>query len=68
MSLENNGQIRRKLADDTHEYEYRKIQPTVGGISFSVILPKSYAINLGLGKGDFVKVRQEGQSIVIEKA
>ncbi len=68
MTLENNENIERKQVDDANVYEYRKVQPIVGGISFSVILPKSYAMNLGLGKGDFVKVRQEGQSIVIEKA
>ena len=67
MSLENNER-KRVIGRDEYEYEYRKIQPIVGGISFSVILPKSYAINLGLGKGDFVKVRQDGQKIIIEKA
>ena len=66
---------RKRITDNSqvdnrseYEYEYRKIQPIVGGISFSVILPKSYAMNLGLGKGDFVKVRQDGQRIVMEKA
>jgi hypothetical protein len=70
MSLENNEGIQNEDVGNRYEYEYeyRKIQPIVGGISFSVILPKSYAINLGLGKGDFVKVRQEGQRIIIEKA
>jgi hypothetical protein len=68
MSLENDERIQSKQVERKHEYEYRKIQPIVGGISFSVILPKSYAINLGLGRGDFVKVCQEGQRIVIEKA
>jgi hypothetical protein len=68
MSLENNEGIQKKDVVDRYEYEYRKIQPIVGGISFSVILPKSYAMNLGLGRGDFVKVRQDGQTIVIEKA
>jgi hypothetical protein len=68
MSLENSKKPQNKPVDDSNEFEYRKIQPIVGGISFSVILPKTYAINLGLGKGDFVKVRQDGQKIVIEKA
>jgi hypothetical protein len=31
-------------------------------------LPKVYALNLGIGKGDFVKVRQEEAKIIIEKA
>jgi bifunctional DNA-binding transcriptional regulator/antitoxin component of YhaV-PrlF toxin-antitoxin module len=48
--------------------EYRKVQGIVGESSFSIILPKLYAINLGIGKGDFVKVHQEDKKIVIEKA
>ena len=47
---------------------YRKIQGLVGEQSFSLVLPKSYAIELGLGKGDFVKVSQEDNKIIIEKA
>lgn len=49
------------------DYEYRKVQGLIGETSFSIILPKAYAINLGIGKGDFVKVRQEEGRIVIEK-
>jgi bifunctional DNA-binding transcriptional regulator/antitoxin component of YhaV-PrlF toxin-antitoxin module len=48
--------------------EYRKVQGLVGEQSFSVVLPKSYAIHLGIGIGDFVKVRQEENRIIIEKA
>lgn len=48
--------------------QYRKIQGLVGEHSFSVVLPKSYAIKLGIGKGDFVKVYQEEKKIIIEKA
>ena len=50
------------------DLEYRKIQGLVGDQSFSVVLPKSYALHLGIGKGDFVKVRQDENKIVIEKA
>ena len=50
------------------EIEYRKVQGLVGEQSFSVVLPKSYAVNLGIGKGDFVKVRQEEDKIILEKA
>ena len=52
----------------SQEYSIRKVQGIVGENSLSIILPKSYAIDLGIGKGDYVKVRQEGQRIVIEKA
>lgn len=51
-----------------YDIEYRKVQGIVGESSFSVILPKSYAISLGIGKGDFVKVYQEDKKIVVEKA
>jgi hypothetical protein len=48
--------------------EYQKIQGIVGELSLSVVLPKYYAIRLGIGKGDFVKVHQEENRIIIEKA
>jgi bifunctional DNA-binding transcriptional regulator/antitoxin component of YhaV-PrlF toxin-antitoxin module len=48
--------------------QYRKIQGLVGETSFSVVLPKQYAIALGIEKGDFVKVSQDGHRIIVEKA
>jgi Antidote-toxin recognition MazE, bacterial antitoxin len=48
--------------------QYRKVQGLIGETSFSVILPKQYAINLGIGKGDFVKVHQDDNKIIVEKA
>jgi bifunctional DNA-binding transcriptional regulator/antitoxin component of YhaV-PrlF toxin-antitoxin module len=50
------------------DFEYRKVQGLIGETSFSVILPKEYAVKLGIGKGDFVKVKQEENRILIEKA
>jgi hypothetical protein len=50
------------------DFEYRKVQGLIGETSFSIILPKAYAVNLGIGKGDFVKVGQEEGKIIIEKA
>jgi hypothetical protein len=50
------------------EFEYRKIQTILGDVSFSLVLPKQYAVRLGLRKGDFVKVHQEQERIVIEKS
>lgn len=54
--------------DTAHSCEYRKVQGLVGETSFSIILPKQYAINLGIGKGDFVKVSQDDGKIILEKA
>ncbi len=48
--------------------EYRKVQGLVGESSFSIVLPKSFANALGIGKGDFVKVYTDHEKIVVEKA
>lgn len=48
--------------------QYRKIQGLVGESSFSIVLPKSYAIDLGISKGEFVKVYCIDNKMVIEKA
>jgi bifunctional DNA-binding transcriptional regulator/antitoxin component of YhaV-PrlF toxin-antitoxin module len=47
--------------------EYRKIQGLAHEESFSVVIPKSYAVNLGISKGDVVRFRQEENRIIIEK-
>jgi antitoxin component of MazEF toxin-antitoxin module len=52
---------------ENHEKEYRA-DGLVGAASLCVVLPKSYAVNLGIVKGDYVKVHQEDRKIVIEKA
>ncbi|HET7283661.1 MAG TPA: AbrB/MazE/SpoVT family DNA-binding domain-containing protein [Nitrososphaeraceae archaeon] len=52
----------------SREYEIRTVQALTGDRSLTLVLPKQYAIDLGLRKGDFVKVRLEGYRIVIEKA
>ena len=49
------------------DYYYRTAG-IVGTASFSVVLPKQYAINLGVGRGDFLKVSQQQDKIIIEKA
>jgi hypothetical protein len=61
-STESQGTIRQKP-----DYYYRTTG-LVGTASFCVVLPKEYAINLGVGKGDFLKVSQEQNKIIIQKA
>ena len=53
--------------ENSNEYAYRTIGH-VGSASLCIVLPKQFAIGLGLDKGDYVKVRQEQNKIVIEKA
>jgi hypothetical protein len=47
---------------------FRRIQGLVGEQSFSLILPKQYAVNIDIRKGDYVKVRQEDRRIIVERA
>ena len=56
-----------KSPQDTNEVSYRKIQSIVGDTSFSLVLPKKYALNLGIKKGDFVKVTERNGEIVIQR-
>jgi hypothetical protein len=56
------------MKNSTSNLEIRKVQGLIGESSFSIILPKIYAINLGIGKSDYVKVHQEDNKIIIEKA
>ena len=57
----------KQISEDGDDYAYRTIGH-VGSASLCLVLPKQFAIGLGLDKGDYVKVRQEQNKIVIEKA
>lgn len=50
------------------DLRYRRVQGILGNTSFSLVLPKEYAVQLGLTKGGYVKVIQEKDRILIEKA
>jgi hypothetical protein len=56
------------IKSSNNNKEYRKVQGLVGESSFSIVLPKSFAIALGIGKGDFVKVYTENKKIIVERA
>ena len=47
--------------------EIRKIQGLSHSDSISMVLPKKFCTKLGIDKGDYVKIRLEGKTIVIEK-
>jgi antitoxin component of MazEF toxin-antitoxin module len=51
------------MSSDT---QYRRVQQTAEA-SLGVNLPKQYTDNIGIEKGDFVKVKQAGTSIIIER-
>jgi hypothetical protein len=51
------------------KYEIRKINAIGKNVeSLSVVLPRKYVRNLGIGKGDYVKVRLVDSKIIVERA
>ena len=50
------------------EIEFRKIISVNHNFSLCVTIPKSYVKNLGITKGDTVKLKQLDDYIVIKKA
>jgi bifunctional DNA-binding transcriptional regulator/antitoxin component of YhaV-PrlF toxin-antitoxin module len=55
------------VKDGTKEKEIRRVQALTGDRSFTLVLPKAFAIELGIGKGDFLKCHVEGNKLVVQK-
>jgi hypothetical protein len=53
--------------DNRYNLEIRRVQALQGERSFTLVFPKGFAIELGVGKGDFLKCRIDGKSLVVEK-
>ncbi len=41
--------------EDLDRIELRRVQALQGERSFTVVLPKEFAVGLGIGRGDFLK-------------
>jgi hypothetical protein len=54
--------------EPSQKIEYRRAHGLIGERSFTIILPKQFALNLGIGNGDSVEVHQEVGKLIIEKA
>jgi antitoxin component of MazEF toxin-antitoxin module len=48
-------------------YEYRKVQGMAGDDCLGLVIPSKYARQLGLEKGDFVRISKEGSKVIFEK-
>jgi hypothetical protein len=53
---------------DKKEIEIRRAQALTGDRSLTVVLPKQFANQLGIGKGDFLKCHVENDRLILEKA
>ena len=66
--LENDVKNIGNIREENLGYKYRKIQSIQDGLSLAVVIPKAYAVNMGLTKDGFVKVSQQKDKIIVEKA
>jgi hypothetical protein len=53
--------------DFTDNVELRRVQALHGERSFTIVLPKNFAVQLGIGKGDFLKCLVDGNRLIVEK-
>jgi hypothetical protein len=60
--------ITRLIVMSTSHIEIRKVQALTGERSLTLVLPKTYATELGIEKGDFLKCHIEDNKLVLEKA
>jgi bifunctional DNA-binding transcriptional regulator/antitoxin component of YhaV-PrlF toxin-antitoxin module len=44
-----------------------EVQTLIGDISLTLVLPIRIAIELGVGKGEFLKCRVDGDRLILEK-
>ena len=63
----NNTKLTNAERYSVTENQIRRVQAPMGDRSFTFVLPKSFAIELGIGKGDFLKCHVENNRLVIEK-
>ena len=47
--------------------EIRRVQSLQGEKSFTIVLPKEFAVQLGIGKGDFLKCLVDRNRLIVEK-
>jgi antitoxin component of MazEF toxin-antitoxin module len=46
----------------------RKVQAYAGEKSLTIVLPRNFTVDLGIEKGDFLKVQMENRRLILEKA
>jgi bifunctional DNA-binding transcriptional regulator/antitoxin component of YhaV-PrlF toxin-antitoxin module len=47
--------------------ELRRVQALQGERSFTLVFPKEFARELGVGKGDFLKCQVDKNRLIVEK-
>lgn len=53
--------------DSADSIQIRKVQALTGERSFTLVFPKHFAVELGVGRGDFLKCQVDGNRLIVEK-
>jgi hypothetical protein len=59
--------VNMRSLDFRDNVELRRVQALHGEKSLTIVLPKNFAVHLGIGKGDFLKCLVGGNRLIIEK-
>jgi len=57
-----------KIQENVTGTTLRKVQAYHGERSLTIVLPRIFAVDLGIGKGDYLKVKIDGRRLILEKA
>jgi hypothetical protein len=63
-SMSGKDKIQENVAGTT----LRKVQAYHGERSLTIVLPRIFAVDLGITKGDYLKVKMENKKLILEKA
>jgi bifunctional DNA-binding transcriptional regulator/antitoxin component of YhaV-PrlF toxin-antitoxin module len=55
------------MSSNSDIIEIRKVQALTGERSFTLVFPKHFAVELGIGRGDFCKCQVDGNRLIVEK-
>ena len=53
--------------NSTERIEVRRVQALQGERSFTLVFPKEFAVELGVGKGDFLKCHVDNNRLILQK-
>lgn len=67
LALINHPTVIYSMSNNTDPIEIRKVQALTGERSFTLVFPKHFAVELGVGRGDFLKCHVDGNRLVVEK-
>lgn len=57
-----------KIQENVTGATLRKVEAYHGERSLTIVLPRIFAVDLGITKGDYLKVKMENKKLIMEKA